>query len=146
MSDDGDPREDLRARVRPDEPIPGHALVALRGGPDTRSLISSHARRLNRLFMIDGGPVWGVSVFVALDPTGPASAEGILRRRLMSYESVYLPTVGALRAAGFDLLPTFGRPHFTVLMGGLELAPALFDALGELQENPYAVREGGPSA
>ena len=146
MSDDSDPREELRARVRPDEPVPGDALVALRGGPDTRSLISSHARRMNRLFVLDGSPVWGISVFVALDPTGPASAESILRRRLLSYELVYLPTVGGLRAAGFDLLPTFGRPHFTVLMSGLELAPALFDALGELQENPYPVREGGPPA
>ena len=85
-----------------------------------------------------------VSVFVALEPTGPASAEGILRGRLLSYPSVYLPTVGALRGAGFELLPTFRRPHFTVLMSGPELAPVLFEALGELRDNPYAVREGGP--
>lgn len=146
MSAEDDPREELRARVRPGEPVPDDALVALRGGPDTRSLIASHARRLNRLFVLDGAPVWGISVFVALDPAGPASAEGILRRRLLSYERVYLPTVGSLREAGFGLLPTFGRPHFTVLMRGPELAPALFDALGELQENPYAVRYGGPPA
>lgn len=136
MSDDSDPREELRARVRPDEPVPGDALVALRGGPDTRSLISSHARRMNRLFVLDGGPVWGISVFVALDPTGPASAEGILRRRLLSYQSVYLPTVGALRVAGFDLLPTFGRPHFTVLMSTLELAPALSTLWASCRRTP----------
>ena len=144
MSTHGDGREDLRARTRSGEPVPDDALVALRGGPDTRSLISSHARRVNRLYVLDGEQVWGISVFVALDPTGPASAEGILRRRLLSYESVYMPTVGALRYAGFELLPTFGRPHFTVLMSGPEQAGALFDALGELRENPYAVREGGP--
>ncbi|MGH9225424.1 MAG: hypothetical protein ACRD2W_16940 [Acidimicrobiales bacterium] len=144
MSAGGDPRDELRTHVRPDEPVPDDALVALRGGPDTQSLIASHARRLNRLFLLDGGPVWGVSVFVALEPTGPASAESILRGRLLSYPSVYLPTVVALRGAGFDLLPTFGRPHFTVLMRSPELAPALFEALGELRDNPYAVREGGP--
>ena len=83
-------------------------------------------------------------MFVALEPTGPASVAGILRGRLLSYPSVYLPTVGALRGAGFYLLPTFGRPHFTVLMSGPELAPVLFEALGELESNPYAVREGGP--
>lgn len=130
--------------MRHDEPVPDDALVALRGGPDTRSLIASHARRLNRLFLLDGGPLWGISVFVALESTGPASVEGILQGRLPSYPSVYLPTVGALREAGFDLLPTFTRPHFTVLMSGPELAPALFEALGELRDNPYAVREGGP--
>lgn len=69
-----------------------------------------------------------------------------LRGRLLSYEQVYMPTVGALREAGFDFLPTFGRPHFTVLIPGLDRAPALFSALGSLQVNPYAVGRGGHRA
>ncbi len=39
---------------------------------------------------------------------------------------------------GFEMLPTFARPHFSVLMSGLDTAPELFDALGELRINPYA--------
>ena len=87
--------------------------------------------------------MWGVSVFVALETTGPASAESILRGRLLSYPSVYLPTVGALRRAGSTSFRPSGGKHFTVLMSGPELAPVLFEALGELRDNPYAVREGG---
>jgi hypothetical protein len=134
----GDPREELRRRVRDEDPPPDESRVVLRGGPDTGSLILSHARRVNRAFVLDGAEVWAISVFVAVDDVGPGSARGILQTKLRSYASVYLPTVGRLRQAGFEMLPTFARPHFSVLMPGLDTAPALFDALGELRMNPYA--------
>ena len=140
-----DPREELRDRVRYEDPPPEEAQLVLRGGPDTGSLIRSHARRVNRLFVLDGAEVWAISVFVALDDVGPASAEAILRTKLRSYGHVYLPTVGQLRNAGFDLLATFARPHFSVLIPELDSAPELYGALGELQINPYAGR-GDPGA
>lgn len=133
-----DPREELRDRVRNEDSPPDESQVVLRGGPDTGSLIRSHARRFNRLFVLDGAEVWAISVFVALDDVGPASAEAILRSKLRSYGHVYLPTVGQLRRVGFELLATFARPHFSVLMPGLDSAPELFGALGELHVNPYA--------
>lgn len=131
-------REELRDRVRDDEPPPDEAQVVLRGGPDTGLLIRSHARRVNRLFVLDGGEVWAISVFVALDDIGGGSAKTILRTKLRSYGHVYLPTAGQLRQAGFELLATFARPHFSVLMPGLDTAQELFEALGELRVNPYA--------
>jgi hypothetical protein len=134
----GDPREELRRRVRDEDPPPDESRVVLRGGPDTGSLILSHARRVNRAFVLDGAEVWAISVFVALDDVGPGSARGILQTKLRSYASVYLPTVGRLRQAGFEMLPTFARPHFSVLLPGLDTAPELFEALGELRINPYA--------
>lgn len=142
-----DPREELRDRVRNEDFPPDESQVVLRGGPDTRALIRSHARRVNRLFVLDGSEVWAISVFVALDDVGASSADAILRTKLRSYGYVYLPTVGHLRRAGFDLLPTFTRPHCSVLMPGLGTAPKLFGALGELRINPYAgVEEPGGSA
>jgi hypothetical protein len=57
MSADG--REELRTRVRVEEPSPDAAVV-IRGGPDTPSLLQSHARRLNRLYVLDCADVFGI--------------------------------------------------------------------------------------
>lgn len=150
MTDDGeqgvlagpDPREELRTRIRDDDP-PDDTRAALRGGPDTEPLIRAHARRANRLFVLDGQAVWAISVFVALDDVGPASAPAILGTKLRSYAQVYMPTVGSLREAGLGILATFARPHFSVVIPGLASAEDLLAALGELQINPYAGGEPG---
>jgi hypothetical protein len=63
--------------------------------------------------VLDGQPLRGVSVFCALDDIGPASLDGLLAR-FWSYRTVHLPTAGKLRDAGFELLPFFARPHFTL--------------------------------
>ena len=113
-------REDLRLRVRSEEPPPPTASVVIRGGPDTPSLLQTHAKRLQRLYELDGEPVLGISVFVVLDDVGPASERGILAGKLRSYPSLYRSTVGRLTDAGFVLLPTFTRPHFTIVLPALE--------------------------
>ncbi len=132
-----DAREDLRARVRNERPAPGAAVV-IRGGPDTPSLLRTHARRLNRLYVLDGEDVFGVSVFVAQDEIGPASERTILGSKLRSYPTIYRTTVAQLTALGFDMLPTFTAPHFTVLMTGLDQVDDLANAFGRLLPNPYA--------
>jgi hypothetical protein len=131
-------RDELRHRVRVGEQPPDDAQVVLRGGPDTPALIRSHARRVRRLFMLDGASFYGVSVFIALDDVGPGSIQGILIDRLRSYPTVYLTAAGTLRKAGFVLLPTFARPHYTVVMDTLDRADDLMAALGTLRTNPYA--------
>ncbi len=135
-----DGREELRARVRIEEPSPDAAVV-IRGGPDTLSLLQSHARRLNRLYVLDGADVFGISVFVARDEIGPTSERTILSSKLRNYAEVYRTNVSTLKDAGFVLLPTFSPPHFTVLMSSLEAADDLAAAFGNLVVNPYA--EGG---
>lgn len=134
MTDD---REELRHRVR-DELPPRSASVVLRGGPDTLSLLRSHARRLNRLYVLDGAPVFGVSVFVASGDIGPTSERTILSKKLHSYPTIYRATVGRLIDAGLDLLPTFAAPHFTVVIPSLDAVDALAAAFGDLVRNPYA--------
>jgi hypothetical protein len=73
-----DVREELRTRIR-EELAPANAAVVIRRGPDTLSLLRSHARRLNRLYVLDGEDVFGVSVFVAQDEIGPESSIRALR-------------------------------------------------------------------
>ncbi len=134
-----DDREDLAPHLR-DEPAPEDATVVIRGGPDTREKLESHARRTARAFALDGVPVLGISVFAALDDIGPASLDALLRERMATYRVVHLPTVAALRAAGMTLLPTFKRPHYTAVLADLELVADVLKALGPEHQNPYHSR------
>jgi hypothetical protein len=110
----------------------------LRGGPDTLSLLHTHARRLSRAYVLDGDPVFGISVFVAVDDIGPASEAAILAGKLQSYPVLYRATVTAILATGCGLLPTFARPHYTVVLDSLDDIGPLADALGSPVANPYA--------
>jgi hypothetical protein len=131
-------REELRSRLRP-ETAPADTIVLLRGGPDTTSLLRSHARRTQRLYSLDGSPLLGISVFGALDDGGPASRDGLLAGRLVTYSLVHAATPGTLVAAGFELLATFRRPHFTIRLhtDSDHEASRLLETLGPAEENPY---------
>lgn len=134
---DATERQELRQHLR-DERVPDDSVVVVRGGPTTLAKLAGHAHRTHAAFVLDGQPLWGVSVFCALDDIGPSSLEGLLQR-FSSYRAVHLPRAGELRDARFELLPSFGRPHFTVrLMGdGPEELSRLLDGLGAAQPNPY---------
>ena len=132
-----DNREELRLRVREERPPPD-ASVVLRSGPDTASFLRAHARRLNRLYTLDGASVFGVSVFVASGDIGPSSERTILSRKLHSYPTIYRTTVGQLLAQGLDVLPTFAAPHHTVVIPNLEAVAEPAAAFGKLVRNPYA--------
>jgi len=137
VADDPD-RDELRPQLRA-EATPSATVILLRGGPDTFALLRSHARRTRRRYCLDGTPLLGVSVFAALDPDGPASRDGLLAGRLVTYPVVHAATVSAVEAAGFELLPTFRRPHFTIRLhyDTQDEAARLLDALGPPEENPY---------
>lgn len=140
-------REDERQELRPSlrkERAPDNGIVVLRGGPTSVARLLSHARRTHDAFLLDGEPIWGVSVFCALDDLGDASLDALLHR-FASYRVMHLARVRQLRDAGFDLVPTFGRPHFTVTMAGPDEASALLDALGMAEPNPYHDRRPGRS-
>jgi len=109
------------------------------------SLLRSHARRTHRLYCLDGRGVWGVSTFAALDADGPTSREGILGGRLATYAFVHATTVTAALDAGFELLPTFRRPHYTVRLAEdtTEEVARLLAVLGTPEDNPY--NRGGES-
>jgi hypothetical protein len=132
------PRDELRDHVRADALGP-RQTVTLRGGPDNIDKLRRHAVRTNRAFVLDGDPVFGVSVFCALDDIGPGSLDGLLQDRLGTYRWVHTPTIHQLAGAGFQVLATFSRPHFTLLLDDVtdDLLARLEEALGPPVENPY---------
>lgn len=139
--------DELRSQIR-DEPAPDDAVVVVRGGPATLDKLRSQALRTRRAYLLDGKPLFGVSVFCAVDSDGPGSLDGLLSGRMVSYRVVHLPVVATLVAAGFALLPSFGRPHFTLKLVTGEKAELerLLAALGPSERNPYYVsrrRRGG---
>lgn len=75
-------------------------------------------------------------------PYRGASLDSLLHR-FASYRVVHLPRVSELRDAGFGLLPTFGRPHYTVTLDGPDQAEALLAALGKAEPNPYHEQRPG---
>jgi hypothetical protein len=133
--------EELRPYLR-DERAPDDTTVVVRGGPDTLAKLAMHARRTHDAYVLDGEPLWGISVYCALDDVGPASLHGLLRR-FASYRAVHLPLTGRLRHAGFPLLPSFGRPHYTIRLDGDDPAglTRLLGALGPAEANMYHRRE-----
>ncbi|MGQ0466382.1 MAG: hypothetical protein ACT4QG_13795 [Sporichthyaceae bacterium] len=132
--------DEIRSHVR-DEVLPDDATVIVRGGPDSLEKLAQHAARTNRAFLLDGHQLWGVSVFLALDDAGSASAERILADRMRTYRIVHLTNVAQVRASGIGLLPTFARPRYTLLMrdASARSISALAVALGPGSTNPYHV-------
>lgn len=130
--------EELRPYLRDERP-PDDATIVVRGGPDTLAKLAAHA---HDAYVLDGEPLWGISVYCALDDVGPGSLDGLLRR-FASYRAVHLPRTGQLRRAGFPLLPSFGRPHYTIRLDGDDPAglTRLLDALGPAEANKYHRRE-----
>ena len=134
-------RQELRPLLREEAP-PADGVLVVRGGPSSIERLREHAQRTHDAYAFDGRPFWGVSVFCALDDVGPASLDALLRR-FASYRVVHLPTVAQLAAAGFGLLPTFRRPHFTVRLedAGDPSLTTLLNALGPDRANPYHGRQ-----
>jgi hypothetical protein len=121
--------QELRPLLR-DEPAPAGTVLLARGGPDTTDRLLTDARRTARRFSLDGQPLLGISVAAALDM--PLEELGA-RTPFSRFASIYSPAVTEME--GFQLVPTFGRPHFTVrlqLADETELRQ-LLAALGSLR-------------
>ena len=88
-------------------------------------------------------------MFGALDDEVPAYRDGLRARRLITYTLVHAVTDSILAPAGFEVLATFCRPHFTIRLRTDSDAEAsqLLEALGPAQENSYHadVQRRGPS-
>jgi hypothetical protein len=96
-------RQELRPNLR-DEAAPDDGIVVVRGGPTSPEKILAHAQRTHDAFVLNGNPLWGISVFCALDDIGPASLDALLHR-FASYRVVHLPRVGQLRKGRLRLAP-----------------------------------------
>lgn len=97
----------LRAEQPPDD-----ATVVLRAGLMTVDNVNRSAQRTFDTYAVYGLSVEGVIDQSVLDACRTSA-------RIASYRQIRLSTFGRLRAAGFALLATFDRPHFTIVLPDL---------------------------
>ena len=114
-------------------------VLLIRGGPLTADKLVEHARRQLREFSFRGSPMASISV----DGTVARwTLELVLRERMWSRSQFATATVGAVQAAGFDVLPTHHVPHFDIVLAAPTLASAvtLLAVFGPAQDNPFKRR------
>ena len=87
----------------------------VRGGALDATLLAEDARKAHAVYGVDA-----VSVFAA---DGVSIDELVQSTPLVRFGSLTLMTVGAIRAAGFELVPSGRNPlHHSVDLGDLEAA------------------------
>lgn len=104
--------------LRTEEPPPDETVVVRAGQMSTDNVRRSASR------FFDEHGVYALSVFAALDhPIDELCRDRVLVR----YGVIRTSAFGVLRAAGFALLPSLRRPHFSIVLPDLE--PATVDRL-----------------
>lgn len=107
--------EPIENHLRTGEGAPAETYLLLRGPPLTVEKFADHAARTARAYTYQGEPCFGISVEQS---SGPADTARLLRgRRLSTRHRVGRIRLEGARSAGFVLLPTFGAPHYTVVIG-----------------------------
>lgn len=94
----------LRTEVPPND-----AVVVLRAGVMSPGNVRQSAERT-----FDSYAVYGISVEGVLD--GSVLEACRKSHRIAAYRNIRLSTFGRLRSAGFALLASFERPHFTIVL------------------------------
>lgn len=135
----------MNERAEPIEPFirdegpPDDLVVVVRGGPISVEKFVEHVRRGRGRYSYGGQPLVSISVDAAV---AGWTLEAILQERLWSRTSYATTTVGDLRRHGYVLLPTFGVPHFDLLIPEAtdEAASTLLSVFGPTQRNTYRRR------
>ena len=114
-------------------------MVGVRGGPLTAQKIVEHATRQQAVFTYRGAPMFAISVDLV---TEAWTLERILRERMWSRSRYATTTVGTLRTAGYELVPTSRAPHFSVVLTDATeaAAAALLDQFGPTVDNAFKQR------
>ncbi len=126
--------------LREGESLDPNAHLVIRGWPLTVDGLLRNADATRRRFSLDGEPLVAVSAEATV---GGWDVERILSgSRLRTRRSYASAAVGDVLSAGFDLLPSFAAPHYSVVLGSYtrDQAELLIEALGEVRPNPYYVR------
>lgn len=119
-------------RIRTEE-LPDDALVVVRGG-----LLELAALRSDAVAAEGRFGVAGLSLFAATDE---AALDDIAAGRLIRFDVLTLMAAGTLRQAGLELLPTFRRPHYTLLLPTLDAdLRTLLSCENVVRINPHYVR------
>jgi hypothetical protein len=131
-------QEPIEAYLRV-EPIDDETIVVVRGGPVTPEKFLEHAHRQAREFTFRGAPMYSISVNLTV---GGWDLDALLAGPLASRSTYATATVGALRTAGFELLPTFAAPHYDLLLPGSQYPDAarLRAVFSSPEPNPFKRR------
>ncbi len=114
------------------EDIADDALVVVRGGELDKERLVRDATLTYRRF-----GEYGISVLAAPDE---AALDLIAGTTLQREPVLTLMLMGALRAAGLEVRPTFRRPHFTVVLRDLDAdLDRLLTCDNEVRDNPHYV-------
>ena len=130
--------EPIERYVRNEVP-PDDAVVVVRGGPIAVEKIVEHARRQAREYTYLGEAMFSISVSLTV---GRWDLTGLLAGPLSSRATIVTSTAGAVRLAGFGLLPTYAAPHYDLLLSSAEYreAEALLAVFGSAEPNPFRRR------
>jgi hypothetical protein len=129
------PIEDvLRLEASPDD-----AVIVIRGGPITVQKIVGHASRQMELFSYRGEPMVAISADLTVSGW---TIERILQDRMPTRSRYATSEAGVLRASGYELLATFHRPHYSIVLPDPteDAARRLLASFGSTLENPYRQR------
>ncbi len=132
--------EPIEAHLRRGELLDPDAHLVIRGWPLTVDGLLRNADATRRRYSLRGDPFVAISAEVTIQGW---SVDAILAGpRLRARRSYAAATVGGVLDAGFDLLPTFGVPHYSVALGSYTEADAerLIAVLGQARANPHHLR------
>lgn len=115
-------------------PLPDDALIVVRGD-DLDPTTSRHQASTFRRRFPDWGR-WGLSAFYA---RSDAEIDDLAADQLERFPLLGCYRVAELRAAGFEIWPTFRTPHVTIAFGGDldERLAALVHAAHDVRANRY---------
>jgi hypothetical protein len=132
--------EPIQLHLRSGEALDGEAHLVIRGWPLTVEGLLRNADATRRRYSYNDEPLVAVSAEVTI---GGWDVDAILSGpRLRTRRSFAVASVAAVVAAGFELLPSFSTPHYSVVLGSYteEQAQRLIAVLGDARANPYHVR------
>lgn len=132
--------EPIEDHVRAGEVLDLDRQYVIRGWPLTAVGLLANAEATASRYSYRADPLLAVSV----EMTMPGwDAELILSgRRMRTRRSYAMASAGSVLDGGFELLPTFDAPHYSVVMGPYteDEAQRLLQAFGDVLANPYCIR------
>ncbi len=129
MSDDADNGPRIRRAA-----LPGDAIVVVRGEDLGLDAPRTQAERFRRRY--PGWGRWGLSAYYA---QSDGDIDDLASGQLVRFELLGIYRVSALRAAGYEVIPTFRTPHVTIAFTGDldEGLERLRLAVHDERPNPY---------
>ncbi len=132
--------EPIELHLRSGEALDGEGHLVIRGWPLTVEGLLRNADATSRRYSFSDEPLVAISAEVTI---GGWDVDSILSGpRLRTRRSFAAASVAAVVAGGFELLPSFLAPHYSVVFGSYteEQAQRLIAVLGDVRANPYHVR------